>query len=633
MQRRLSNWYTALRPFLAGGGLLVLAVLVVYGRVVHFDFTNYDDPRYVFDNPMVKNGLSVHSIVWGLTTHYYDFWHPLTWWSHMLDCQLFGLRPGMHHLVNLGFHLANSLLLYGILARITGACGRSLVVALLFAIHPLHVESVAWIAERKDVLSTFFMLVALGGYVGWVENTGVQGPKSKVLYLASFTAFALGLMAKSMIVTFPFFLLLLDFWPLQRMAAKVERASPAGAGSGGRVSASAKDDSSVGSPAQSLPALILEKWPFFALAFASALVTYITMRSGGDLASAEKTPLALRLANIPVAYVTYVIKLAYPHGLTAFYPLPSAWSAGRVAACSTALLAVTVFAWRQRNGRPWILFGWLFFLGTLVPVIGFVANGFHAVADRYTYIPSVGLFIAMVWTLADAARTRAAQRVMTTASVVAIIVLSFACHRQAGIWRNSGTLWSDCIAKTTNNAVAWCNLGFYYRCTGETNRAIACYEKAFGLRPDIFEINRNLGSVLLDSGRAAEATNYYIRAVSSMPDAPDVNLDLAVAEMAAGDNAAAVTQFKRAVELNPGQARPLYLRGLAFARLDQSTNAIDCFQAALRISPGDPRILHHLELEWIKEGNYTAATDAERRLMKLYQADTNSIEARTQIEN
>ena len=369
-------------------GLLLTAVtLSLYAPVRHFDFINFDDPAYVLNNPQVQAGITSSSIRWAFTQGHSSNWHPLTWISHMLDWQLFGRHAGGHHATNVLLHTGNTLLLFGLLIRLTGKAGRSAVVAGLFALHPLHVESVAWIAERKDVLSTFFGLWTLWAYARYADRP------SAARYLAALGLFALGLMSKPMLVTWPFVLLLLDYWPLKRVDSVPWRT------------------------------LLREKVPFLVLALASAVVTFLVQREGGAVAAISRISAGMRLQTALVAYVAYIGKLVWPTRLAVLYPLAHSLPIAQVAGAVAVLAIITYAAWRGARRFPYLATGWLWYLGTLVPVIGLVQVGTQRMADRYTYIPYIGLFVFGVWGVADWAEQRKIPRGAMAGAAVTILSL------------------------------------------------------------------------------------------------------------------------------------------------------------------------------------------------------------------
>jgi hypothetical protein len=433
-------------PFL----LLAVIVAAAFAPAVGNGFVGYDDPGYVTRQPHVAGGLTAQGLAWSLTAVLQSNWHPLTWVSHMLDVTLFGLSPPGHHATSVLLHLTNTLLLFHLLHRETRRVGPSLFVAAVFGVHPLHVESVAWVAERKDVLSTLFWLLALAAYGTYTRRPGL-GRYALVLVL-----FAAGLASKPMVVTLPLTLLLWDVWPLARIV---------------RVG---------------LRRALLEKVPFAALAGLSAGMTIHAQQAGGSLVAGDALPLALRLGNAAVSYVVYVRQLVWPIGLAAFYPHPveglAAWTVG---AALLALVAVTVGAIRSRRRRPWLFVGWGWYLITLMPVIGIVQVGLQARADRYMYVPMIGLLIALAWTADEVvSRSRVATARMTTALAgLAILALGVAAWRQVHVWRDGVTLWTHALAVTDDNFIAHDNLGVELDALGRPDEALAHYRETLRIKP------------------------------------------------------------------------------------------------------------------------------------------------------
>ncbi|MEO6196456.1 MAG: hypothetical protein ABIS20_25835 [Thermoanaerobaculia bacterium] len=445
-------------PLLLGAALALLT-LAAYLPALHNGFVNLDDGLYVTGNPQVQKGITRASAAWALTANVANNWHPLTLLSHQLDCQLFGLDPAGHHATSLLLHLANTLLLFAVLRGMTGAVWRSAAVAALFAVHPAHVESVAWVAERKDVLSALFWILAMAAWTSYARRP------SPGRYLLVALMMLLGLMAKPMVVTLPFALLLLDVWPLERRGLGWKR-------------------------------LIAEKLPLLALSAAASLVTLRYQRT--SLAPLDLVPWSVRLANAAVAYASYLGKLLLPRNLAVFYPIPLAIPAWQVAAATALLAALTALAtWKARRA-PWLLVGWLWFLGTLVPVIGLVQVGRQAMADRYTYLPSIGLFVAIVWGIAwgIAALARERRAILATASAAAILALAVGTWKQAGTWHDSVALYRHALAVTRGNYVA--HVGLAKALTAERNLegAEEEYRAALALRPRLIEARAGLEAIL-----------------------------------------------------------------------------------------------------------------------------------------
>ena len=415
---------------------LSLLIFLAYWPVLSCDFINYDDPFYVTSNSHVKAGLSLDSIRWAFTTFFFYNWHPLTWISHMLDVQLFGLNPLGHHLTSLLLHIANSLLLFILFRKMTGSTWKSASVAFLFALHPLHVQSVAWVTERKDVLSTFFWLLVMLAYTAYANK-----PKLAT-YLLCILLFICGLMAKPMLVTLPFVLLLMDFWPLGRLRRNIS------------ISA---DTANVVRQC-SFSHLLLEKLPFAVLAVASSVVTFLAQKQGG--AVHEDRLLSVDVGNALVSYLQYALKMLWPSRLAVYYPYnPAAISAWQVAVALISLLVATALAIRFRRRFPYIAVGWLWYLGTFVPVIGFLRIGEQAMADRYTYIPLIGLFIIAVWGIADLTQQlRIPKAIIVTVIGTILVACSLLTNLQTRLWRDSVTLFSHAVAVTENNWIAHKNL-------------------------------------------------------------------------------------------------------------------------------------------------------------------------------
>jgi tetratricopeptide (TPR) repeat protein len=495
--------------------LLAAATFALYSPAIAHPFIfNYDDDNYVLNNSHVKAGLVWATVAWAWTSTEYSNWHPLTWLSHALDCQLYGLNPPGHHLTNILLHVLNVLLLFLLLARATGAPGRSLLVAALFAVHPFNVESVAWVAERKNVLSTFFFLLALGAY-GWYALKPSLKRYGVVAIL-----FVLGLASKPMVITLPCVLLLLDFWPLRRIKGRRHSSS--------QSLSAAKDQRGLRErlspetaflvPQAPFSRLVLEKLPLFALSAASGGVTIFAQRSYGAMHLA--LPLGVRLENAVYAYAMYVWKGFWPVQLAVFYPHPGAtlavWQLGLAALC---VLSVSALVWRQRGARPYLVIGWLWFLGILVPVIGLIQVGEQAMADRYAYVPLIGIFLMAVWGAADVAdrwqlsyRTRA-----KTAAIVLAIFTLFTCD-QIRYWRSAYDLWSHTVDVTKDNFFAEENLGASLLVLDRSAEALPHLQNAIRIRPSDAAGHLNLAGVLTLSGRSRDAIVEYETAVPRISD-------------------------------------------------------------------------------------------------------------------
>lgn len=503
---------------------LVSAVLVIYGQTGGYDFISYDDRSYVTNNAAIRNGVTWESLRWAFTSTDGSNWHPLTWVSYMADYRFFGLHPRGYHLVNVVLHAANTVLVFWVLRTMTGAMWPGAFVAALFGVHPLHVESVAWVAERKDVLSTLCWLLTMWAYARYAEY------KRLGWYLAALGLFALGLMAKPMLVTLPFVLLLLDWWPLRR-----------GVFSSGEP------------PREPLGRLVLEKVPFMALAAASSALTFIAQSSGGAVATLERFPLDVRLMNAVVSYVAYLQKTVWPVGLSVHYPHPgSALSAWRVLAAAIILLAVTAAAIRWWRSRPCVAVGWLWYLGMLVPVIGLVQVGDQAMADRYTYVPLIGVFIAVAWGARDlAARWRRARWAMPWLATVVVMVFTVAAWNQARYWRDSLTLYEHAVSVVEGDPLLHYNLANELRERGRFAEAARHYEDAVRFDPNHAAAHTNLGPILAQQGRFDDAIAHYTAALRINPDLAEAHNNLGMLLAEQGNIEEAIPHFQEAVRIKP----------------------------------------------------------------------------------
>jgi Flp pilus assembly protein TadD len=566
--------------------LLALVTLLVYLPVRHYAFVDYDDPVYVTDNPIVQAGLTWSGFQWAFTTGHASNWHPLTWLSHMVDCQLFGLNAGAHHLVNVFFHAANVVLLFLLLLRMTSALWQSALIAALFAWHPLHVESVAWVAERKDVLSAFFGLLTLMAYVRYAQRgtsgmwqvTRTNSFRSRVTchvsryYWLALFFFACGLMAKPMLVTLPFVFLLLDYWSLGRVT-----------GDGWRVTGDKK-------PVGKLSTLLLEKWPFFALAAASCVVTFVAQKRGEAVAPLGEYPLSSRIGNAAVAYVKYLFNSVYPVNLAVIYPLPKAIPWEQVVGAMMVLAMISWVTWRARRQRPYLVTGWLWYLGMLVPVVGLVQVGSQAMADRFTYLPLIGVFIGVVFGLGDLAKKlRLEPMVMILVAGIVLAGCLFATVRQLRYWRDDETLFERALAVTKDNPVAHYTLGNGLLQRGQVEEAMAQFQKALEIKPDYTEAHNNLGCAFLRKGQVNEAMAQFQKALEIQPRNSEVQNNLAWM-LATAPNASlrngvkAVGLAQRANQLSGGQV-PVFIGTLAaaYAEAGRFSEAVTTAQKALQL--------------------------------------------------
>jgi protein O-mannosyl-transferase len=567
---------------------LVVATLATYGDLINYQFTSYDDNEYVTDNPPVQRGLTLNGIAWAFTTKHSSNWHPLTWLSHMLDCQLFGLNPGKHHLTNVIFHVANSLLLFLWFLYITRTLGCSFLVAALFALHPMHVESVAWVAERKDVLSTFFWLLTMWAYVWYVERPRLRR------YVLVLVCFCLGLMAKPMLVTLPFVLLLLDYWPLGRLSLKGSAAAEASSKPGSRVTNKR---------------LIYEKLPLVVISALSGVVTVVAQKEAGAILTVQALPFANRMANAMIAYVSYLGKMFWPMHLAVLYPLPRhnlpIW---QVLAASLVLVVLSLLALRLARRHPYLPVGWLWYLCTLLPVIGFVQVGGQAMADRYTYVPFIGLFIVLAWVVADlAARWRAPKFLLPVAAGVVLSALMICTWVQVRYWRDSITLYEHTLDVTRNNPVIHNNLGQDLAKQGKMDQAKAHYAEALRLDPNLAEAHNNLGLALAKQGEMDEAKAQYAEALRLNPNLAEVHNNLGVALAKQGKLDEAEAQYVEALRLNSDYAVAHNNLGMALAAQGKMDEAEAQYVEALRLNPDYAEAHNNLGLALAAQGKMDQA--------------------------
>jgi tetratricopeptide (TPR) repeat protein len=601
---------------------LLLSLVLVAGTVGVFapacrDGFVFDDEPYITSNPHVLAGLNRQGIDWAISTTFHGHWHPLTWMSLQLDQELYGLNPWGCHLTNVLLHAASVLLLFLVLWRMTGAVWRSALVAALFGVHPLHVESVAWAAERKDVLSTFFWMLTLAAYLGYVTRPGAGR------YLLMVLFFALGLLAKPMLVTLPFVLLLLDYWPLGRLGAGVP-----------------------------LRRLVWEKLPLLALVVASSAVTYLAQTRAGAANSLDQLP--FRAAVAVSVYVAYLGQALWPTDLAPFYPYPrSGFPLWQVAGAALLLALVSVLTLKAARRRPYLLVGWLWYLGTLVPVIGLVqVLGGYLMADRYTYVPLIGPFIMLAWGLADLAADRRRPTVVAALAATGIVGACLAATWvQVGYWRDSVALWQHTLEATRDNHVAHYNLGVAVEKTGKLALAMRHFAEAVRIAPNYWKAHNNLASALAQEGKLAEAVQHYQAALEANPDYAVAENNLGTTLRTRGDMAGAIRHYEAALRIEPGYAeahhnlasallqqgavadavrhekaalaaRPgfasaLHTLGIALALASDGKEALGCFQQAVRLQPTVGRFYFDLAYALMEGGHQEAAAASYRRGLRL----------------
>jgi tetratricopeptide (TPR) repeat protein len=567
---------------------LVVLVAIVFAQLRTHQFLNYDDPIYVTENETVQRGLTAEGIAWAFTS--FDFnWHPLTWLTHMADVELFGLDAGRHLLVNAVIHGINAILVLLIFARATGSLWRSGIVAALFAIHPLHVESVAWLSERKDVLSSLFLLLTILFYLRFVET------RARGWYAAMIAAFVLGLMSKGMLVTLPFVLLLIDYWPLRRFEL---------------------------GDWKTLRALVLEKLPLFLLIVPAIWVTWYAQHAVEAIARAHFVPLPIRLANALISYVVYLRKTFWPNDLALGYPYPSTIKPSTAIVCGLILLAITALVLIFRH-RRYLFTGWFWFAGMLVPVSGIVQIGPQSMADRYTYIPLIGIFAALVWLAADLIGESRNARAAAAAIAIGLIAgLTFAARAQASHWRTTETLFARAAKVTKRNPIAHETLGFAYFRNKEYEKAIEEFNALVAIRPSYARAYEGLGASLLAVGRTADATEAYRMAVRLNPSSGEAQRQLGNLMMSAGQKEEAQQLLEKAAALGDAEAQG----ALALARGDEDA-AIRQYEGAVKAQPNSAEARNNLAAALARKGRNEEALAEYRAALRVapfhYDANMN----------
>ena len=633
---------------------LIIGIVVVYIKVQNFDFVGYDDEVYVTENLHVQKGVSLEGIKWAFTTFQCANWHPLTWLSHMLDCELYGLNPAGHHRTNIEFHIANTLLLFFILFWMTGAIWRSAFVAALFALHPLHVESIAWVSERKDVLSTFFGLLSIAAYYRYVKKSSVK------YYLLVFIFLSLGLMAKPMLVTIPFVLLLLDFWPLERFQNQRDFYF--------------KSEKMYGDAFRRNQQIILEKMPLVILVVISCIVTFIAQKSEGAIKPLAALPLNYRIGNAIVSYIKYVLKAIWPHKLAVFYPHPeNTLPSWQIVGAALLIVTACYCAIRTAKKYPYIPVGLFWYLGTLVPVIGLVQVGNQAMADRYTYIPLIGLFIIVSWGSFDFLKKWNYHTIILILSAIsAIFVLAVCTFLQLGYWQNGITLFEHAIKVTNKNYVTHNNLGvllskeekfdealFHYdealkikpndsrtlynkgcafRDKGDFDKAAFFFKESLRINKDYAEAHSGLAEILFVQGNPDEAILHYRNALKIRPDFPEAYNNLANVLYSQGEIDKASLLYKEALSLDPKNVDIHYNIGLYYKKQGKLKKAMTHLAKAIKIDPDYAKAYNEIGVILFQQGKYKKAgvffskavqikpsyTDAQKNIAILKKTLTSS---------
>ena len=581
--------------------LLVLATVALYWPAMRCGFINLDDPDCVTENHHIQGGLTWEGVKWAFSdTEQHAYWAPLTWLSHEVACQFFGLNPWGHHLINVLLHAANTALVFLVFRRLTGATWRSLMLAALFGWHPLRVESVAWVTERADVLSTLFWMLALLAYASYAQKSEVRGqksgtnlpnPKSFLLvpfYWLSLFFFALGLMSKAMLVTMPFVLLLLDWWPLERLRSG------------------------------SVWRLVREKIPFFALASVMSVVTFMAQKQGGAVRSVEYLPLGARVGNALISYCRYLGKMFWPTDLAVFYPHPWYWPLGKVLLAGMILSSISVLLFVKRSRYPYSLMGWLWFVGTLVPVIGLVQVGGQAMADRFTYVPSLGVLILSVWGAYELVRGWHYRAIaFLVAGSMAIAFCLALTRQQLGYWKDSEILFRHTVEVTKNNYIAYNNIGDALLNKGQTDEAMRQFQEAIRINPDDAEAHYNLGVALFKKNQPGEAVSQFQEAIRIKPNYAQARNNLGTALVSQGQTDNAVSQFQEALRLNPDYAEAHYNLGVALFNQGQAGNAVSQFQEAIRLKPDYAEAHYNLGVVLLKQGQTDGAISQFQEAIRL----------------
>ena len=574
-------------------GALVIGVMLVFWPAIRNGFVDFDDPVYILENPHVQAGLNWRDLEWAFTTGHGANWHPITWMSHMLDDQLFRLDGRGYHLTSVLLHALNTALLFAFLRSATGMTARSFAVAALFGIHPLHVESVAWISERKDVLSTLFWMLGLLTYQRWVSRIDTSTARRTAFYLLTIISFCLGLMSKPMVVTFPIALLLLDYWPLGRFSGEVPFA-------------------------RRLIKLTFEKWLFFLLTAVSAVITYFVQRQGGAMEAKDYFPLVVRATNIPISYCRYLGKIFLPINLTPFYIHPRYWPIAEIVTATLLLLAITWLIFRVRRIMPYALTGWAWFIITLLPVIGIIQVGTQSIADRYTYLPSVGIFIVICWAVPDLVAKLRYHRLLTASATAAVLLAcGIAAHAQVAYWKDTETLFRHALSVEPANGLAHLNLGAGLAEQGRTDEAMKEVREALRLDNGIAEAHLTLGRLFADKKDYNNAILSYSQGLAIHPTDAKGHLFLGIALHWAGNLPAATEEFKTAARLRPELIDAFNNLGVVLRKQGRFDEAIDAYREGLAIQPAFADAHNNLAIALFSNGRIDDAITEFRAALKL----------------
>lgn len=576
---------------------LSVITFLSYMEVSNYGFVDYDDPDYVSENHYVMKGLSFENIKWAFTASHVGTWQPVTWLSLMLGCQIHGLDPGWHHLTNLFFHIANTLLLFWFIRRITGSSWRSAFIATIFAIHPIHVESVAWITERKDVLSAFFFILTLIFYVRYTEKPAIKR------YWPVAVCLVLGLMSKPILVVLPPVLLLLDFWPLGRMNI-------------GQI-----NQKNIRLPEIKISRLFLEKIPLFILSALSGVVTYIVQKDVGAVSTLSEIPFNSRLLNAIVSYSKYILKMVWPVNLAVEYPHPIQVPVIHATIAFIFLSGISILAIVSYKKRPYFIVGWFWYLGTLIPVIGLVQIGTFAMADRFAYIPFIGLYILITWGFVDFFENRPQKKsfLITTATIIIVTLFTF-CRVQVSYWENTISLFKHAIEVTDNNYKAHSSMGTALTESGKFDKAMEHYNKALNIRPD-HQIHFNIGSALTIMGKTNDAVYHYNQALKKNPIFYKAHNNLGIELCKLGDLQEASKHFSEAIKIKPDFPDPFYNMGIVMTELGQVDEAIRSYQQAIHINADYAEAHNNIGLIFGKMGNIDMAIHHLSEVVRIKPGD------------
>jgi len=556
---------------------LALLTLLVFWPVKNFQFVNYDDPAYVTEVPQIRRGLSAETLAWAFTDTRTFGGYPVTSLSYLLDSQLFGIKPGAFHFTNLLLHIANTVLVFFLFQRMTGKIWRSVFVAGLFALHPLHVEPVAWVSGRKDLLCAFFSLLSVVSYVRYVQR------KSNLHYAFALLFFAMGLMSKATMVTLPFLLLLLDFWPLNRISS-FQRHDSSNQNSKFKI--------------QNIVRLLLEKLPFLALTIAATLLTFWIQNKGGTLTSSENLSFTVRIGNALISYLRYIGKMFWPDQLAVIYPYHDPWAFWQVAGAALVLFVISFFAFKFARRLPYCITGWLWFLGTLLPVIGLIQIGSHSMADRYTYLPLIGLFLVLVWGFSELSQCWSVANFLGKAAVtILLLVCAIFSRVQLQHWQNSETLLGHAVKVTRKNYLAYNNLGAALDESGKLDQAKECFAKALEIKPDHLQSLFNLALLSIKSGDVASAQQQLEFVLSRSPRHARAHYNLANILDEQGDTAGAYSHYVEALKIQPDYAEAHNNLAILLLKHGQPDDALSHFREALKCNPDYLDALNNLA--WI----------------------------------